>query len=82
MKIPAQKFLQLITPKRLELLLLIGARGKMCVKEIETALGRRQAAISRDVSELSKAKIVLKVREGRKIYIVLNCKSIEVSLDG
>lgn len=58
-------------PTRIRILLILG-RGPLCVCQIRAVLGRAMSTISKHMAVLSRAGLVLAMRQGKWVYYRVN----------
>lgn len=79
LKTPKELY-ELLTPKRLELLMFTMQNKKEAITSISKSLKRKQEAISRDASILEKYGIIKKTKDRKKTYLSPIYTGFEISL--
>ena len=75
---------EILSPKRLELLRYIIKHHaeRQTISEIADELKRKQEAVSRDATLLTKYNIIQKIKEKQRVYLEALYKSLEIQLAG
>ncbi|MFH1390778.1 MAG: hypothetical protein ABIH20_00520 [Candidatus Diapherotrites archaeon] len=77
----AHELYELLSPKRIELLsFVINQSTKKTIGEISKKLKRKQEAISRDATILSKHELIQKSKEKQKTYLKPKYNSLQIQL--
>ena len=77
----AEELYELLSPKRIELLsFVINQSTKKTIGEMSKKHRRKQEAVSRDASILSKHELIQKTREKQKTYLKPNYDSLQIQL--
>jgi len=73
---------EILSPKRLELLRYIieHQTEKKTISEIADELKRKQEAVSRDATLLTKYNLIQKIRDNQKIYLEALYRSLSIQL--
>lgn len=70
---------QLLSEERLDLIRhLINFSSPVCVSDLVKSTGRKQEAISRDISILQDQGVIEKNKKGRKVFVESKINSIEI----
>ena len=70
---------QILSEERLDLMRhLITYSSKACISDLVESTGRKQEAISRDISILESQGMIQKNKKGRKVFIEPKIDSIEI----
>lgn len=72
----AQRFKTLSEPIRLQLLNQMMVKGEMSVMELVAATRQRQANVSKHLTLMAREGILLRRKEGQKVYYQINDPSI------
>lgn len=75
-----EELYELLTPKRLELLMFTMENKNETISEIAKALKRKQESISRDASILEKYRIIKKTKDKQKTYLKPLYNGFEITL--
>ena len=66
-------------PLRLELVAHVAARGQLCTCHLEDAVGASQPQISKHLTVLHRAGLLLRRREGRWVYYTVDENGLEAA---